>query len=85
MARIDEFIRFPKTVVDLAKEINMAVDAYWNREITEAELKELIWCWAGTRMLLKADDYNITAKRLCGKKRMALVDKLLIGYQHKIN
>jgi len=85
MAKIDTFLRFPKTVVALANEINMAVDAYWNREITETELKELLWGWAGSGMLFKGSDYNKTVKRLCGKARMAIVDKLLAGYQHKIN
>lgn len=36
-----DFIKLPKTIVQLADEIKRAVDMYWNRELAEIELKEL--------------------------------------------
>lgn len=79
-----EYIIFHKNVVYLAKEINRAFDDYWNRELSEMELKELLWKWAGTGKLFKADEYSKTIQRLCGKERLQIMDKLLDGYQRKI-
>lgn len=78
------FIALPKSVKALAEEIKKAVDFYWNREISEIELKEILWKWATTGKLLRGNDYNPTILRLCGKKRMEVVDKLLEGYRRKV-
>ena len=79
-----EYIIFHKNVVHLAKEINRAFNDYWNRELSEIELKELLWKWAGTGKLFKGNDYNKSLKRLVGKERVRIMDKLLEGYQRKI-
>lgn len=79
-----DYIIFHKNVVYLAQEINKAFNDYWNRELTEIELKELLWKWAGTGKLLKGDDYNKSLKRIVGKERLQIMDKLLEGYQKKI-
>lgn len=77
------FIRLPKTVVQLADEIKRAVDMYWNRELAEIELKELCWAWASSEMLLKSNELNTSARKIIGKKRTDIVLRLLEGYQNK--
>ncbi len=79
-----EYIIYHKNVVHLAKEINRAFDDYWNRVLSEIELKELLWKWASTGKLLKGDSYNKTVEKLCGKERIKIIDKLLEGYQRRI-
>ncbi|KAB2950889.1 TIGR04540 family protein [Heliorestis acidaminivorans] len=79
-----EYIIFHKNVVHLAQEINKAFNDYWNRELTEIELKELLWKWASTGKLFKGDDYSKSLKRIVGKERLKIMDKLLEGYQKKI-
>lgn len=78
-----DFIRLPKTVVQLADEIKRAVDLYWNRELPEIELKELCWAWASSGMLLKAEVLNTSVRKIIGKKRTEIVLRLLEGYQNK--
>lgn len=78
-----DFIRLPRTVVQMGEEIKRAVNMYWNRELSEIELKELFWAWASSGMLLEANDLNISVKKIIGKKRTSLALKLLEGYQGK--
>lgn len=78
-----DFIRLPKTVVQLADEIKRAVDLYWNRQLCEIELKELCWAWASSGMLLKANELNASVRKIIGKKRTDIVLRLLEGYQNK--
>jgi len=78
-----EYIVFHKSVVNLASEINKAVDDYWSRELSEIELKEFLWKVAATGKLFKANEFNKTITRLCGKARMEIVEELLKGYQSK--
>lgn len=78
------YIIYHKNVVHLAKEINKAFDDYWNREVSEIELKELLWKWASTGKLLKGNSYNKTIEKLCGKERIKIMGKLLEGYQRRI-
>lgn len=78
-----DFIKMPKSVVQLADEIKRAVDMYWNRELKQIELKELVWCWASSGKLLKADDISSSIKKIIGKKRVDVIEKLLEGYQNK--
>lgn len=75
------YIIHHKNVVGMANEMKRAVDDYWGREITEIELKELLWKWAGTKKVFKANDYVVTVKRILGKSRLEVVDRLLEGYQ----
>jgi len=79
-----KYIIHCKSVVQLGDEIKKAVDNYWNREITDIKLKELLYAWAKTGKLFKGTDYNKTINKLCGKSRMSVVEKLLEGYQHKL-
>lgn len=78
-----EFIRYPKTVVQLAAEIKKAVDLYWNRGLEEQDLRELIMHWAGQGMLLERQSLTKTIKKIVGKKRERVILKMLEGYQFK--
>lgn len=80
----NEFVRYPRTVVQLADEIRKAIDLYWNRGLDEKTLKELIIHWANLGMLLQAQNLNRTIKKIIGKKREKVVLMMLEGYQFKI-
>jgi uncharacterized protein (TIGR04540 family) len=78
-----EFLKHPKAVKELAAEIKSAADAYWGREITEKELREIVIHWATheNRMLFHGADLNSTVKKIIGIKRTELVNKMLEGTQ----
>ncbi len=76
-----DFIKLPRNLVQLSNEIIRAVDLYWNREISEIELKELLWSWAASGKLLEADTINRTIKTRIGKKRTEVAIKLLENYK----
>lgn len=81
-----EFVKYPSSVKALAIEINKAVDAYWGRQIKEKELRELIFFWAENEplKLFRASDFNPTIKQRVGSKRLAVVQKILEGFQMKL-
>ncbi|MEW9124878.1 MAG: TIGR04540 family protein [Thermotaleaceae bacterium] len=79
-----EYLIHHKNLLNLAYEIKRAVDDYWNRELTETELRELLWKFAATGKLFKAKDYNKTIKKINGHARMEVIDKMLEGYQQRI-
>lgn len=76
------YIKHPKTVVQLAAEIKKACDAYWTtKDLSEIELKELIYTWAGTGKLIQGNDINRSIKKIIGKSRVELVKKMLEGFK----
>lgn len=80
-----EFIRHPKTRAELAYELKKACDAYWGREISEIELKEIIYHWAlkENKKLFLGQDINPTIKIKIGVKRLDLLNNMLEGFQTK--
>lgn len=82
----DKYIAYPLTVVALAEEIKKAVDDYKKREIDNKEIKEIMLWYANTvpDKLFAGEKYNVTISKICGKRRLALVDTLLDGYQHRL-
>ena len=81
-----ELIKHPKTVKDLAAEIKKACDAYWGREITEIELKEILFYWASKegKKLFQGNDYKPAIKKIIGKQRQELLNKILENFQPRI-
>jgi len=81
-----EFLMYPTTVKMLASEIISACDAYISRKIPAEHLKKVIWQFAehSPDMLFSADKLNSTVLNRIGKKRAFLVNKMLEGYQQKL-
>lgn len=81
---LKDYIKHPKTVVQLAEELKKACDEYWTRRtLTEIELKELIYIWADSGKLLQGNDINSSVKKIIGKKRIELVMKMAEGLLEK--
>lgn len=80
-----EFLLYPTTVKMLASEIIAVCDAYTSRKISNSQLRETIYHYASNcpEKLFDADSLNPTVLNRIGKKRAALVNKLLEGYQYK--
>lgn len=83
---MEPIVRNPKSVKDLAKEIKEACDRYWSREMTESELKEVVWFWAmnENRKLFRGPELNSTIRKIIGSKREELLNKMLVGFQNKM-
>lgn len=71
------------TVKELAGEITAACDAYKRREISAGRLKEIILAYASAYpdKLFNGTDINPTIKAIIGKKRIALLNTMLDGFQ----
>ena len=80
------YIRNPRSLKSLAKEIIRIADDYWTGKIDESILRDYIHHVANKTKLLanNGTDINITVKLAIGKKRMALVMEMLDGYQMRI-
>lgn len=76
---MEQIIRNPKSIKELAFEINRVCDAYWGREMTEKEAREYITYWKTneSKKLLKGTQVNPTVKKIIGKKREELISKWL--------
>ena len=83
---LEQFIKNPGTVKELAQEINRVSDAYWSRNITESALKEYMLYWASKHgdKLFMGSDLNPTVKKIIGKKRLSLVNIMLEGTQYSM-
>lgn len=82
----EKYMLFPMSVVDLAAEINKAVDDYRARRISNTELQDVVLAWAQNvpDKLFDGDDYRLSIKKLVGVRRMKVVNKMLDGYQTHI-
>lgn len=76
-----DVLKHPPTVTCLASEAKKVCDAYWKKEISESELKDLVLHWATYEKckLFKNKDFNPTVKKILGKKRIELLQKMLNG------
>ena len=77
------FLKYPKTITLLAEEIIRVTNDYNARKIGNEELKSIVQWYASNygEKLFKAEDYNPTVKKIIGKTRIQLLDKLLEGQQ----
>jgi len=80
-----EYLMYPPTVKAMAAEIITACDDYLARKIGLEPLKQLILHYASTspNMLFNAQSFNPTILNRIGKKRAAIIEKLLDGYQQR--
>ena len=83
---LDDYIAYPSTVKELAKEIVRITDDYRARRISNDEIKEAVLWYANSVPLKLFDgtDYNPTVKKIIGQRRIELLDALLVGYQQRI-
>lgn len=80
---MDEIIRNPRNIKELANEIIKVCDGYWARQIPEGSAKEHVVYWSRHegKKLFKAKEFNPTVVKIIGKKRVELLEKWLEGYQ----
>lgn len=70
---------FYRTQRDLAIDLNRLVDSYWQEEIKESELIEGIKSLYehNDEKLLKGNQFTKVLQQQCGKRRLAVVEKVL--------
>ena len=79
----DRYMMYPTGVIELANELKKAVSDYKARLISTSELQEIVLFWAhnSPENLFDGSDYKLTVKKVVGSRRMAVVDKILDGFQ----
>jgi len=82
----DKYLAYPTSVKELAYEIKKACNDYKTRRIGNAQLQEIILWYAQNcpDKLFNGDNYNPTLTTIIGKKRIAILNALLDGYQQRI-
>lgn len=70
---------FYKTQRDLATTINLVIDKYWEDEINETEMIELIQKLYATNAskFMKEGNYTTILRQQCGKRRLEVVDQVI--------
>lgn len=70
---------FQKTQRDLATSINQVIDKYWEDEIDEVVMMDLIQKLYinNTNKLMKNGSYTTIIRQQCGKRRLEVVDKVI--------
>lgn len=70
---------FQKTQRDLAASINLVIDQYWDNELTEHEMMELLTKLHtnNENKLLKNGNYTTIIRQQCGKRRLEIVTRVL--------
>lgn len=71
---------FYKTQRELAVTLNGIVDAYWNNEVKNDDLIESIHnlYMNNSNKFLKSGDFTTVLKQQCGKRRLAVINKILL-------
>lgn len=79
-------LRNPTTIKSLAKEINKACDEYLSLKLSEDKFKALIWHYgqAHGKKLFNGPELNSTLLNRIGKRRAALIEEMLKGFQIRI-
>ncbi len=74
-----EFLKYPKTVVSLAKELIRIIDDYNNRQIDNDEFKNIIIWYKDNypEKLFTDNNYNPSIKRIIGKHRVVQINKII--------
>jgi len=70
---------FQKTQRDLATTINQVIDKYWEDEIDENKMIELIQQLYATNAnkFMKEGNYTTILRQQCGKRRLEVVDQVI--------
>lgn len=80
------YIRNVRSITHLASELKKIVDDYWQGKVSEITLKQYVH-YAAENSKLLADNgkrINVTVEMKIGKKRTAVVMKMLENYQLKL-
>lgn len=82
----EKYMLYPMSVLEPSYEMRKAVDDYKARRISSAELQETVLAWANNApdKFFDGADYKLTLKKVVGVRRMAVVTKMLDGYQTHI-
>lgn len=78
------FLRNPITVKQMAEQIHRATDEYVAMQLSEKDLKELLFHYAthhGKKIFGFNGSINPTISKIIGKKRVELIKIMLAGYQ----
>lgn len=80
---IDNYIKNPKSVQSLSCELKKICDSYWTGNESEPVLREYVHYVAKHNKLLENNgrDINRSIRTIIGKRRVALVLRMLEGYQ----
>lgn len=70
---------FQRTQRDLAASINLVIDKYWEDEIDETRMIELIekLYIKNTSKLIKNGGYTTIIRQQCGKRRLEVVNQVI--------
>lgn len=70
---------FQKTQRDLAATIVSIIDSYWDNEISENEMIEMVQILFinNKSKFLKEDQFTTVLRQQCGKRRLEVVKKVL--------
>lgn len=76
---MNKFIKHPRTIKSLAEELKRLIDFYWEKEVSEEELTELLQYWSENEAekLFLDNNLNPTIRKIIGKKRCSLIEKYL--------
>lgn len=84
------YIKHPKNVLEMCKELKRCIDGYWSAQVTEGDLKEVILHYATNypnRLFMQGNEetegYTKTAHQRLGKRRLELINKMISGIQIK--
>ena len=77
---MNDIVKNPKTIKDLALEIIKVCDGYWSKQMTESEAKEFIDYWSinAAIRLFKGKEINPGVIRYIGKRRTEQVNNWLL-------
>lgn len=80
-----EYVKYPTTVKQIANELIRVCNEYKMRKIGNEELKEIVLYYSTKfpEKLFSGSEINPTIKKIVGKKREEIINKLLEGYQQK--
>ena len=78
-----EYQKYPISVVSLAAEINRVINDYNARRISNDDLYEIIYWYAHNcaDLLFCGQDYITSIKKICGQRRIRLINSVLSGLQ----
>lgn len=70
---------FHKTQRDLASAVNRTIDSYWNDEISEQQMIEMIKALYENNhtKFLKNQSFTTIIQQQCGKRRLEVIKKIL--------
>lgn len=73
---------FPKTQRDLAATINLVIDTYWENNVSEVEMIEMIQKLYSNnqKKFLKDNKFTTVLQQQCGKRRLEVVSRVLNLY-----